>query len=124
MSRLELEENDSKEYKIEAICNSEIYAKKLHNGHLLDFCYLVSWKSYLEEKNTQEPTFAIQHFWRLVITFYKEHPEKPIITSPPIDLILPMAKLTVRLGTKALSTKEKRDRLIKNSDTSKQIKKD
>lgn len=39
---LKLEKYDSKEYKIEAIRNSEIYIKKPDNGHLLDLYYLIS----------------------------------------------------------------------------------
>ncbi len=38
---IELNEGDSEEYKIEVICNSAVYAKKLE-GHLPDLYYLVS----------------------------------------------------------------------------------
>ncbi len=41
-SQMELDINVNEEYKVEAICNSEIYTKKLDNGHnLLGFYYLV-----------------------------------------------------------------------------------
>ena len=41
----------SKEYKIEAIWDSMVYARELE-GHLLGFYYLVAWKSYPKEENT------------------------------------------------------------------------
>ena len=40
-----------KEYKVEAIQDSAIYAKGA-NGHLPKLYYWVAWKDYLEEKNT------------------------------------------------------------------------
>ena len=42
---------DSKKYKVEAICDSAIYARELA-GHLPRLYYLVSWKGYPEEENT------------------------------------------------------------------------
>ena len=42
---------DSGEYKVEAICDSAVHAKK-SAGHLPGLYYLVSWKDYLEEENT------------------------------------------------------------------------
>lgn len=50
-AQLELNKSDSKEYKIETICNSKVYAKKLDSGNLPGFYYLVFWKSYLKEEN-------------------------------------------------------------------------
>ena len=44
--------NDSEEYKVEAIQDSAVYTRKSESGHLSGLYYLVSWKSYLEEKNT------------------------------------------------------------------------
>lgn len=49
---IELDAGDSKEYEFKVIWDSAVYAKKLVEGHLLGLYYLVSWKSYLEEKNT------------------------------------------------------------------------
>ena len=43
---------NNKEYKMEGICNSVVYAKELEAGHLLGLYYLVSWKGYLEDKST------------------------------------------------------------------------
>ncbi len=43
MSKLEFESDDNgKEYEVEAIRNSEVYAKELDSGHLSGFYYLVS----------------------------------------------------------------------------------
>ena len=43
--------DDDKEYKLEAIQGSAVYAKEA-NKHLPGLYYLVVWKSYLEEENT------------------------------------------------------------------------
>ena len=43
---------DSKEYKVEAIRNSAVYANKAESGHLPGLYYLVAWKGYPKEKNT------------------------------------------------------------------------
>ena len=39
---IELDKNDSKKYKVKAICYSKLYAKELDNDYLLGFYYLVS----------------------------------------------------------------------------------
>ena len=44
-------DNDSGEYKVEAIRNSAVYANELESGHLPGFYYLVLCKGYSEEKN-------------------------------------------------------------------------
>ena len=43
--------DDSKEYKVEEIWNSAIYAMKSESGHLPKLYYLVAWKSYPKEEN-------------------------------------------------------------------------
>ena len=43
---------DSKEYKVEVIWNSAVYANKSESGHLLDLYYLVAWKGYPKKENT------------------------------------------------------------------------
>ena len=48
---LEFDTGNIKEYKVEAIKDSAIYAKEAE-GHLLSLYYLVSKKSYSEEKST------------------------------------------------------------------------
>lgn len=42
MPSLKIDEGNSKKYKINVICNSKVYTKKLDSGHLLGFYYLVS----------------------------------------------------------------------------------
>ena len=39
---LDAGENDSGEYKVEAICDSAVYTRKLESDHLLELYYLVS----------------------------------------------------------------------------------
>lgn len=50
---IELGKGNSKEYKVEAICHSKVYAKELNSGnHLPGLYYLVLWKGYPKEENT------------------------------------------------------------------------
>ena len=44
--------SNNKKYKVEDICNSTVYTKKLKADHLLNFYYLLSWKNYLKDENT------------------------------------------------------------------------
>ena len=46
----EFEPGDNKKYKVEAIQDNAVYAKKT-NRHLPRLYYLVAWKGYSEEKN-------------------------------------------------------------------------
>ena len=100
---------NNEEYEVEDICNSVVYAKESETGHLLGLYYLVSWKSYPKDKSTGEPASAVQHLWKLVSIFHKNHPDKPTATSPPIDLALPIAK---RTAPPNVNGKRKHGRLI------------
>ena len=42
---------NNKEYEMEGICDSVVYAKELEAGHLPGFYNLLSCKSYPEDKN-------------------------------------------------------------------------
>lgn len=59
VAQLELKIGNNKEYKIEAIQDSVVYAIKLEVGHLLGLYYLVSWKSYPKAENTWKPTSVV-----------------------------------------------------------------
>ena len=48
----EFDPGNNKEYKVEAIQDSTVYVRKSKSGHLPGLYYLVSWRGYLEEKNT------------------------------------------------------------------------
>ena len=101
ISLLEFESNgdgDGKDYEVEAICDSEVYTRE-SECHLPGFYYLISWKGYPKEKNTWEPSLAIQHLRRLVSTFHKEHLEKPTATSTPVNSAPTMAKPAVKPGS-------------------------
>ena len=50
-TKLNAGNNKGGEYKVEAICDSAIYAKKAAS-YLPGLYYLIAWKSYPEEKNT------------------------------------------------------------------------
>ena len=95
----EFEPGDNKEYKVEAIRESAVYAKKA-DGHLPGLYYLVAWKSYPEEENTWESSLAVIHLRKMVSTFHKNHLEKPTTTSALLDSAPPMAKPTTQLPTK------------------------
>ena len=96
VTELELEAGNNEEYEVEAILDSAIYASKSESGQLLGLHYLVAWKSYPKEENTWEILSAVQHLKKLISCFYKEHPEKPIVTSPPINSAPPMARPIIR----------------------------
>ena len=98
----------SKKYKVEAICDSVVYAKET-KSHLPGLYYLVAWKGYLEEKSTWEPASVVQHFKKLISLFYKNHGEKPTATSAPSDSAPPMARPRVKPMAKA-TTKQKQGR--------------
>ena len=44
--------DNNKEYKVEAIWNSAVYANKSKSGHLPGFDCLVMWKGFPKEENT------------------------------------------------------------------------
>ena len=48
----EFELGDNKEYEMEAIRDSAVYARESESGHLPGLYFLVSWKRYPEEENT------------------------------------------------------------------------
>ena len=50
---------DSKGYKVEAICDSAVYANKSKSSYLPSLYYLVTWKGYSKEENTWEPLSAV-----------------------------------------------------------------
>ena len=99
VSGFELELSNDKEYKVEAIQDSEVYAKKA-NKHLLGLYYLIIWKNYPKKENIWEPFLVVIHLWKLVSTFYKDHPKKPIATSAPLDSTPPMGKPRIQLFAK------------------------
>ena len=53
--------NDNKEYEVDGIRDSAVYAKESATGQLPRLYYLVSWKGYPEEENTWELASAIQY---------------------------------------------------------------
>ena len=46
------DDGEGEEYKVEAICDSVVYAKELESGHLLGLYFLISWKGFPEKENT------------------------------------------------------------------------
>ena len=56
----EFEPGDNKEYEVEAIRDSAVYAKEA-DGHLPGLYYLVAWKDYSEEENTWKPFSTVMH---------------------------------------------------------------
>lgn len=110
--QLEFEAGNNKEYKLEEIQNSAVYAMESKAGHLLGLYYLVNWKSYPKKRSTWEPVLAVEHLQKLLSKFNQKNPTKPIATLFVVDSALPMARPTVKhTGT----TKQKRGRPAKNS---------
>ena len=95
----EFEPGNDKEYEVEAIRDSTVYAKEA-DRHLLGLYYLVAWKGYSEEESTWEPSLTVMHLRKMVSTFYKDHPEKPTVTSAPLDSAPPMVKPMIQLSAK------------------------
>ena len=89
--------NNSGEYKVEVIWDSTVYAKKLKSGLLSGFYYLVLWKRYLNEKNTWEPSSAVQLLRKFISLFHKDHLDKPTAIFLTIDTVSPMARLIIKL---------------------------
>lgn len=93
ISQLEYDSNgNDKEYEVEAIWDSAIYAKKSGEGHLLGFYYLVLCKDYPEKENTLEAPSTMQYLQKLLSIFYKKHWKKQTATSCSVNNILLMAK--------------------------------
>ena len=90
----EFETGDNKEYEVKAIIDSVVYGQQANN-QMPGLYYFILWEGYPEEENTWEPSSAVIHLRKLISTFHKEHPEKPIATSPPLDSALSMARPTV-----------------------------
>ena len=106
----EFDAGNNKEYEIEAIIDSAVYAKEAER-HLPGLYYLVSWKNYPEEKSTWEPSSTVMHLRKMISTFHKDHPEKPTVTFSPFDSVPPMAKPSIKSPVKP-STKQKQGRPI------------
>ena len=96
VTEIELKAGDSKEYEVEAIWDSAVYANKLKSGQLPGLYYLVAWKGYPDKKKTWKPLSAVQHIKKQISCFHKKHPKKPVLTFPPIDSALPIARPTAR----------------------------
>ncbi len=92
---VEFEARGNKEYEVKAIINSVVYGQQANSNQMPSLYYLISWKDYPEEENTWESLSAVIHLWKLISTFYKEHPEKLTVTSLFLDTIPPMARPTV-----------------------------
>ena len=88
----EFEAGDDKEYKVDGIRDSAVYAKESATGQLPGLYYLVTWKGYPEKENTWEPTSAIQHLQRLITAYHKNNPEKPTAISDFVNTAPPMAR--------------------------------
>ena len=114
MSELDADNDDNKEYEVEAIWDSAVYASKWESGYLPGLYYLVAWKDYPKEENTWEPLSTVQYLKKLISCFYKEYLKKPIATFPPINSALLIARPTVK-PTKS-TTKQKRGQPAKNAN--------
>ena len=123
--QLKFKAGDNKEYKVDSIWDSAVYAKE-SAGQLLGLYYLVSWKSYPEEENTWEPTSAIQHLQRLVTAYHKNNSEKPTATSDSVNTAPPIARASAPFRPTAKLTTaptKKRGQPIRSTIINKRVKK-
>ncbi len=104
----EFETENNKEYKVEAIIKPVVYSKET-NDQMPGLYYLILWKCYQDEKSIWEPLAIVKHLRKLISTYHKKYPEKPILTSLPLDPVPPMARPTVPKE----QSKQKRGRLSK-----------
>ena len=120
--QLEFEDNvKGKEYKVKAICNNTVYVKKSESGQLLGLYYLISQKSFSDEKHTWELALAIQHLWRLISTSHKDNLNKPTAISSPINTALLIARPIIK--PRAQNNKQKRNQPVNASSIGKHSKK-
>ena len=105
-AKLDVGDNEGDEYKVEAICNSAVYAKESETSHLPGLYYLVFWKSYPEEENTLEPPLAVQHLRKLISLFYKNHLNKLTAISKAINIAPLIARPTIRPTVKPIKQKQ------------------
>lgn len=89
--KLKLDIKVNIKYKIKIINNSAIYITKTIY-QVLRLYYLISWKDYLEDKNTLDPASAIMYLQKIANNFHKNHPKKLPTTSSLIDSISLMTK--------------------------------
>ena len=116
-TQLELDAGDKKKYKVKIIWDSAVYARESKSGYLSGIYYLVLWEGYPKEENTWEPALAIQHFRKLISSFYKNHSDKSTANFPAINTAPPMARLIVRLTVKSTKPpKQKRGRPANNTN--------
>lgn len=92
----------SREYKIKAIWDSPIYAKKSESGHLLELYNLVSWKGYPKKENIWEPISAGQHLRKFISLFYKDHLNKLTVIFAAINTVLLITRLTIKPITESI----------------------
>ena len=102
----EFELGNNKEYKVEAIQDSPVYAKKA-DGYLPRLYYLVAWEGYPEEENTWELSSAVLYLLKIVNTFHKNHLEQMTATSAPLEGTPSMASQQ----SNSLQSKSKDDQL-------------
>ena len=125
--QLEFEAGNDKEYEVDGIRDSTVYARE-SAGQLSGLYYLVLWKSYPEEENTWEPALAIQYLQRLITAYHNNNPQKPTATSNSVNITPLMArpsalpKPTTKPTTDIL-IKRKQSRTAEFTTTTKQAKK-
>lgn len=125
ISKLKFENNNNnRKYKIGAIFNSAVRAKKSESGHILGLYNLVSWKDYPKEENTWKPALTVQHLWKLLSIFHKKHQKKLMATLMPINSASPITKLILKFFLKPSVAKYKWGWLARASSFNKCSKKD
>lgn len=66
-------------------------------GQLQGLYYLVSLKRYSKDENIWKTASTFIDLWKIINTFYNDHPKKPIATFLPIVSTPPIAKPLAKL---------------------------
>ena len=76
--QIEFNENEPKEYEVESIQDSAVYARESEDGRPVGLYYLIHWKGYPESEDSWEPYAAIKHLRKMVRLFHRI-----ILQNPP-----------------------------------------
>ena len=114
LTELNANDNESGEYKIEAICNNVVYTRELESSYFLTLYHLVFGKSFLEEENTWQLALVVQYLSKFISLFFKNYFNRLTTILKCIDTTFLMAKQIIMLVAKSITLKQKKGKLPNN----------